>query len=478
MKDDEPKSIGITAKKDEDFSEWYSQVITKSELVDYTSVSGCFAFRPHGYALWENLVAETDRRLKQMGVKNVYFPMFIPEKLLQKEAEHVEGFSPEVAWVTEAGNTKLDERLAVRPTSETIMYDSYAKWIRSWRDLPMKYNQWNSVVRWEFKHPTPLIRTREFLWCEGHTVFATEEEAMREIREMQALWKDVTENLLALKGVAGRKSEAEKFAGAVATYSIEFLLPNGKTVQGPDAHFDGQKFSRAFNMSFLDRDGKKEYAWQNTWAITTRMLGIMAMTHGDDKGLVLPPNLSPVQVVVVPITFEKGKEEITSAARGTASELSDFRVEVDDRDEYNPGWKFNYWEMKGVPVRVEIGPKDVAQNQAVVVRRDTGEKRIVDAGSLKGVVSETLEAVQKNLLERSAEFLERNVEDVGSVEGVKEAVNGRKMGKGFFCGSAECEAGVKETEGKSLCILEKSDERGGCIVCGKESNPAYFGKSY
>ena len=300
---DDAKSIGITAKKEKDFSEWYSQLIIKSGLVDYTSVSGCFAYRPYGYSIWEKIVKEVDARLKKLGVQNVYFPLLIPEKLLKKEQQHVKGFAPEVAWVTEAGNTKLDERLAIRPTSETIMYDSYSKWIRSWRDLPIKYNQWNSVVRWEFKHPTPLIRTREFLWCEGHSAFATRKEAEQEINEMMQLWADVTENLLALKGVSGMKSEAEKFAGALASYSIEYLLPNGKTAQGPDAHFDGQNFAKAFDISFLDKNGKRVYAWQNTWAITTRMIGIMAMVHGDDSGLVLPPRIAPIQAVIIPITF-------------------------------------------------------------------------------------------------------------------------------------------------------------------------------
>lgn len=477
MREDDPKSIGITVKKHQNFSEWYSQMITKSELVDYTLVSGCFAFRPHGYSIWEKIVAETDKKLKHLGVRNVYFPLFIPEKLLQKEAEHVEGFSPEVAWVTEAGKTKLDERLAVRPTSETIMYDSYAKWIRSWRDLPIKYNQWNNVVRWEFKHPTPLIRTREFLWCEGHSAFATEKEAEQEIREIMALWKDVTENILALKGLAGKKSEAEKFAGAVASYSIEYLLPNGKTAQGPDAHFDGQNFSKAFNISFLNKEGKTEYAWQNTWAITTRMIGMMAMVHGDDRGLILPPRVSPVQVVIIPITFEKEKAKIIAAVRNTADQLKDFLVFVDDRDEYNPGWKFNEWELKGIPIRIEIGPKDVAQEQAVVVRRDTGKKKFVKAVDLKSVVEQTLDDIQKNLLKRSETFLQKNIVAVADVDGVRETINSRKIGKGFFCGSVACETKVKETEGKSLCI-EMSGKLGNCIVCEKESNMAYFGKSY
>ena len=472
----EPKTSGITVKKEEDFSEWYSQVITKSEFVDYTAVSGCFVFRPHAYAVWEKIVAETDRRLKELGVKNVYFPMFIPEKLLQKEATHVEGFAPEVAWVTQGGNTKLEERLAVRPTSETIMYDSYSKWVRSWRDLPIKFNQWNNVVRWEFKHPTPLVRTREFLWCEGHTAFATEEEALQEIEDMKALWKDVTENILALKGISGRKSEGEKFAGAVATYSIEYLLPNGRTAQGPDAHFDGQNFSKAFDITFLDRSGKKDYAWQNTWAITTRMMGLMIMTHGDDKGIILPPRLSPVQVVVVPITFGENKDEVVEFARKISESLEGFSVFLDDRDEYNPGWKFNEWELKGVPLRIEAGPKDLAAGRAVLVRRDSGEKKHVEIGELKESVGKVLEDIQQSLFRKSEEFLESNIEEASDLEGINRAISGKKAAKAFFCGSEKCDEKVKEGEGKSLCIdFEVSGE---CIVCGGKGGLGFFGKSY
>ncbi len=474
---DETKSVGITAKKGENFSEWYSQLIIKSELVDYTSVSGCFAFRPYGYSIWEKIVAEVDKRLKKMGVQNVYFPLFIPEKLLKKEQQHVKGFAPEVAWVTEAGNTKLDERLAIRPTSETIMYESYSKWIRSWRDLPLKYNQWNNVVRWEFKHPTPLIRTREFLWCEGHTAFATRQEAEQEITEMMALWKEVTENLLALKGVSGRKSETEKFAGAIASYSIEFLLPNGKAAQGPDAHFDGQNFAKAFEITFLDKNGNKDHVWQNTWAITTRMIGILAMAHGDDRGLVLPPKIAPVQAVVVPIMFEESKEQVIDEALKIQKQLKGMSVVVDDRDEYTPGWKFNEWEMKGVPVRIEIGPRDLKEKQAVIVRRDTGQKEIVKLAKLKASVVKTLDEIQKSLLEKSEAFLMKNISEANSMKEIEYAVKSGRIAKGYFCESEKCEAEIKKTEAKSLCLEIKSSE-GSCAVCGKEGKLAYFGKSY
>ncbi|MAG16308.1 proline--tRNA ligase [Candidatus Woesearchaeota archaeon] len=474
----EEKNMGITAKKDNDFPEWYSQMIVKAELVDYTSVSGCFAYRPYGYAIWEKMVREIDAKLKELGVQNVYFPLFIPEKLLKKEAKHVEGFAPEVAWVTEAGHTKLDERLAIRPTSETIMYESYSKWIRSWRDLPIKYNQWNNVVRWEFKHPTPLIRTREFLWCEGHSAFSTRKEAEQEITDMMTLWKDVTENLLALKGVSGKKGEAEKFAGALASYSIEYLLPNGKTAQGPDAHFDGQNFAKVFDINFLDKNGKKDFAWQNTWAFTTRMIGLLAMTHSDDRGLVLPPNIAPIQAVIVPIMFEDSKEKVIDAANKLKKQLEAYiTVKLDDRDEYNPGWKFNEWEMKGVPVRIEIGPRDLAKKQAVIVRRDNGEKKTVKLTSVNAAIKKMLEEMQQKLLKNSADSLQKNILSVSNIKEISAAVNKKKMGKGFFCGSEKCEEKIKKTEAKSLCI-ELSGKKGKCLVCGNQSNLAYFGKSY
>ena len=472
-----PKNVGITVKKKDDMSKWYSQVVVKSGLVDYTSVSGCFAYRPHGYAIWEKIVKEVDWRLKKLGVKNVYFPMFIPEKLLKKEEEHVQGFAPEVAWVTEVGNTKLDERLAVRPTSETIMYDSYSKWIRSWRDLPIRYNQWNNVVRWEFKHPTPLIRTREFLWCEGHSAFATSEEAEQEISEMMALWKDVTENLLAIKGLSGKKSDAEKFAGAISSYSIEYVLPNGKTAQGPDAHFDGQNFAKAFNIVFLDRNGKKEYAWQNTWAITTRMMGIMTMIHGDDRGLVLPPGIAPVQAVIIPIFFGDSKAEILKAAKKVKERLKGILTEVDARDEYTPGWKFNEWEMKGIPVRIELGPRDVKAGQAVVVRRDTGEKETVKISEVKQTVGKLLADIHDNLLRNSESFLRRSIVPAESFEDIRKAAESGKAAGGYFCGSVKCEKKVAETGAKSLCI-ELEGGQGNCVACGKSGNKAYFGRSY
>lgn len=333
---------GITVKKSENFDEWYTQVILKSELADYSSVSGCLVFRPTAYAIWEIIQKTVDEDFKKIGVENVYFPLFIPMKLLVKEKEHIKGFSPEVAWVTKAGKTKLDEPLAIRPTSETIMYESYAKWIRSWRDLPLKLNQWNNVVRWEFQHPTLFLRTREFLWNEGHTVFATKAEADAERDQILDIYKKITEEYLALPGIVGRKSDKEKFAGAMESYSIEHLMPDGKAIQGPDFHYDGQNFSKVFDIRFLDKDGKKQYAWQNTWAITTREIGVMIAVHSDDRGLILPPKVALIQAVIVPIIDEKNKASVLDEARKIEDILKNkVRVKLDDRDYYTPGW---HWQ--------------------------------------------------------------------------------------------------------------------------------------
>ncbi|MBN2454169.1 proline--tRNA ligase [Candidatus Woesearchaeota archaeon] len=474
----EEKNIGITVKKSDDFSEWYTQAVTKSDLADYTSVSGCIALKPYSYEIWEKIKEVVDSKLKKLGVKNCYFPMFIPESLLQKEADHVEGFSPEVAWVTHGGDTKLGERLAVRPTSEAIMYDSYSKWIRSWRDLPLKLNQWNNVVRWEFKHPVVLLRTREFLWNEGHTAFATKEEAEKEIEQVMALYQDVCENYLALYGISGKKTESEKFAGAVYTKSIEYLLPSGKGVQGPDAHHDGQNFAKAYQIQFLDREEKKNYVWQNTWAITTRMIGVMIAVHGDDKGLVLPPRLAPIQAVIVPIYTASKKAEVMKAVDSAAKSLKKFSLEVDDRD-YSPGWKFNEWEMKGVPVRIEIGPRDVEKNQAVIVRRDNGKKEFVPLKSLAAGVESTLEEIQKSLLAKSRKFLQDNIAEASAMKQLVDSIKAGKMARVFFCGNLKCEEEIKDKTGGATARCIPSDaKKGKCVLCGKEGQTTYFAKAY
>ena len=474
--------VGLSKKKSEDISTWYTEVIQKADLADYTDVSGCIVFKPYAYAIWEKIVQAVDERIKKMGVKNAYFPLFIPEKLLKKEQAHVKGFSPEVAWVTEAGGSKLDERLAVRPTSETIMYESYSKWIRSWRDLPLKINQWNNVVRWEFKHPVPFLRTREFLWNEGHTVFATKEEAEKECKEILEMYEYVLKEYFALYAVKGKKTESEKFAGAEYTMALELYLPNGRAIQGPDAHFDGQNFSKAFGIKFLDKDEKEQYVWQNTWAITTRMIGVMIMIHGDDNGLVLPPKLAPIQVAIVPIIFKDSKEQVIKKANEIKDKLADYTVELDDREEYSAGWKFNQYELKGVPIRIEIGPKDIEKEQVVLVRRDTLKKEFVKLKELPAVVKKTMESIQENLYKQSKKSLEDNIVEVKNMGEFKKAIDDKKLVKALFCGEGECEGLIKDKTGgaTSRCIpFGQKSATGKCVQCGKAAKySVYFGKSY
>jgi len=476
------QTMALSVKKADDISTWYTEVIQKSEMADYTDVSGAIVFRPYAYAIWEKIVKAVDDRLKAMGVENAYFPLLIPEKLLQKEKEHVEGFSPEVAWVTHAGDTKLDERLAIRPTSETIMYSSYKNWIRSWRDLPLKINQWNNVVRWEFKHPVPFLRTREFLWNEGHTVFATKEEAEKECTDILNMYDDVLKEYFGLYGVKGKKTEKEKFAGAEYTISLELFLPNGRAIQGPDAHYDGQNFAKAFDIKYLDKNEKEQYVWQNTWAISTRMLGVMVMIHGDDKGLVLPPKLAPIQIAIVPIMFKDSKEKVIKKAKEISEKLKDYSVKLDDRDEYSAGWKFNEYEMKGVPIRIEIGPKDIEKDQVVLVRRDTLKKEFVKIKDLVSEVKKTLESIQGSLYKKSKKSFEENVVFVKNMNEFKKAISGKKLVKALFCGETSCEDLIKDSTGgaSSRCIpFGQKLVTGKCVHCGKQAKfQVIFGKSY
>ena len=472
-------TAGITVKKEVDFSEWYTQVILKSGLADYSAVSGCIVFRPLSYSIWENIRQLTDERIKKIGVENAYFPLFIPEHLLSREKEHVEGFSPEVAWVTQGGNTPLSERLAVRPTSEAIMYDSYSRWIRSWRDLPLRLNQWNSVVRWEFKHPVPFLRTREFLWNEGHTAFATKEEADREIVQILDIWKDIVNNFLALHGVVGKKSDKEKFAGALATFAMEFIMPNGRTIQGPDAHSDGQNFAKAYDIKFVDRDEQEKYVWQNTWAITTRMIGVMVAIHSDNKGLVIPPHIAPNKVVIIPIYKEETKKLVLHETKKIGRKLKDFTPIIDDRDEYSPGWKFNEWELKGIPVRIEIGPKDIEKKSVVVVRRDTGQKEIVEDPHLSKRLSEILEEMHQNLFLKSKHFFEDHIEKATSVQEFITVIENKNVPFAHFCGNPECEELLKEKSGGVTSRVIKEERSGTCIVCNKSAKDIFFfGKAY
>ncbi len=464
---------GITAKKAENFDEWYTQVILKSELADYGPVSGCLVYRPASYAVWENLQNAVDAEFKRAGIRNTYFPLFIPERLLKKEAEHVAGFSPEVAWVTEAGQSKLEERLAIRPTSETVMYEVISRWIRSWRDLPLRLNQWNNVVRWEFKHPTPFLRGREFLWNEGHTAFASKAEADAERDEILGIYRMVTEEYLAIPGYAGKKTDSEKFAGAEASYSIEHLLPDGKAIQGPDFHSDGQRFAKAFEISFIDEKGDRQFAWQNTFAITTREIGVMVAIHSDDKGAVVPPKVAEIQVVVVPIVTDETKQEVLPEAKKAAEKLSQrFRTKLDDRDQLTPGRKFNEWELKGVPLRVELGPRDIKSGQAVLVRRDTGGKRNVSSSSLADEVGKDLEAMGRSLLEKARDTLRKNTHMTTSYDELKKIIK-EKGGivRAPWCGAVECENKlIEETGAKILNIpLDQHPAEARCVKCGRRA---------
>ncbi|MFZ5955210.1 MAG: proline--tRNA ligase [Nanoarchaeota archaeon] len=474
---------GITADKDE-FSEWFTQLIIKSELADYSRVSGCIVLRPLAYSIWEFIMDLVNQRIKKLGVKNVYFPLFIPESLLTKEKDHIAGFSPEVAWVTQAGDSKLSERLAVRPTSEAIMYDSFSKWIRSWRDLPLKFNQWSNVVRWEFKHPVPFFRTREFIFNEGHTVYATQQEAEKEKDKILKMYKDICENYLALPSLVGKKTEREKFAGAIYTASMEFYMPNGKTVQGPDFHHDGQNFSKAYDIKFLNEDGKEQYAWQNTWAISTRMLGVMFAVHSDSKGLILPPKIAPNKVVIIPILFKESKEKVIKKAEEIMKKLSKYSAFVDAREEYSPGFKYNEWELKGVPIRIEIGPKDLEKNQAIIVRRDTNEKIPAKIIDLDKKISQILDDIQKRLFEKAKNLLYDNIVQSETLKELRQSIKNKKICLTPLCSSQECEEKLKqENEGaKVLNIPEKQPEtlnKAKCVICNKKADYyAYVARSY
>ncbi|MGB9740731.1 MAG: proline--tRNA ligase [Candidatus Bathyarchaeia archaeon] len=477
--------VGVTVKKSEDFSEWYTQVVVKSGLADYAPVKGCMIFRELSYAIWEKIQEIFNAKIKATGHKNVYFPMFIPESFLKKEAEHFQGFVPEVAWVTIGGNAPLEERLAIRPTSETIMYATYAKWIRSWRDLPLKLNQWNSVVRWETKATKLFLRTREFLWQEGHTVHATKEEADREVMEILNMYRDLMENYLAIPVLVGRKTENEKFAGALYTTTLEALMPDGKALQMGTSHQLGQNFAKVFDIKFIGEDEKEHYVWQTSWGFSTRIIGALVMVHGDDKGLVLPPKIAPIQVVIVPIPYKEADEKaILAKAKETFEKLQRQGIVVilDDRREYTPGWKFNDWELKGVPIRIEIGPRDLKQKQLTLARRDTFEKITVKDEEVVSVVEKLLEEIQKNLFDEAKKFLDENITTVRTYDEFKKVL----MEKGGFlracwCESSSCEEKIKDETGATIRVVPFEEEKvfANCVYCGgKAKKVVYFARSY
>src|SRR3989344_7247 len=473
---------GIRARKQENFSEWYTQVIEKAELIEYSAVSGCIILRPAAYAIWEKISEFFDKKIKEKGVRNAYFPLLIPEELLKRESKHVEGFSPEVAWVTEAGDSKLNERLAIRPTSETIIYETYKKWIRSYRDLPLLLNQWCNVVRWEFKNPVPFIRTREFLWQEGHTAFATREESEKHAIEILEEYIKVYEEILAVPVIAGRKTESEKFAGADITYSIEAFVSSGKAVQAATSHCLGQNFSRAFDIKFLDKDEVSKHVWQNSWGLTTRSIGIMTMVHGDDKGLVIPPRVALNKLVIIPILTGEIKKQVIKTAQSLKKKLQEFSPILDDREDKTPGNKYNYYEIRGIPLRIEIGPKDIQKKQLVIARRDNGEKKIVKINDVNKEVKKALEKMQKSMLLKAKKFMDESIIEIKNSEEFEKAVKNKKIAKAQFCNTIACEALVKNKyQGvKTVNIpFEQPKTIKLCFNCGKKAEKTVlFSKTY
>ena len=477
---DNKKMVEAITSMDEDFAKWYTDIVKKAELIEYTSVKGCMVIRPYGYAIWENIQRILDGKFKETGHENVNMPMFIPESLLQKEKDHVEGFAPEVAWVTHGGNEPLEERLCVRPTSETLFCEHFANIVHSYRDLPKLYNQWVSVVRWE-KTTRPFLRSREFLWQEGHTIHATAEEAVAETEQMLHLYADFCENELAMPVVRGRKTESDKFAGAEATYCIEALMHDGKALQAGTSHYFGDGFAKAFDIQFTDRDNEKKYVHETSWGMTTRLIGAIIMTHGDDNGLVLPPAVAPIQVVILPIAAHKpGVLEKAAEIKARLQKVA--RVKLDDSDN-SPGWKFAEYEMKGVPLRLEIGPRDMEQNQCVIVRRDTREKTVVPLDELEQRIPELLQAVRDGLYQKALDNRERRTYACTAMDEIPALLeqNGDGFVKAMWCGDEACEDKVKEVTGVgSRCIPFAQEHLSDtCICCGKPAQcMVYWGKAY
>lgn len=477
---EQKKMVEAITSMDENFAKWYTDIVKKAELMDYSSVRGCMIIEPYGWAIWENIQKILDGRFKKLGHENVSMPMFIPESLLQKEKDHVEGFAPEVAWVTHGGNEKLQERLCVRPTSETLFCDHYANVIHSWRDLPKLYNQWCSVVRWE-KTTRPFLRSVEFHWQEGHTMHATAEEAKQETEQMLRVYAEFCENDLAIPVVKGRKTDKEKFAGAEATYTIEALMHDGKALQSGTSHYFGDGFAKAFDITFQDKENKTRYPHQTSWGLSTRIIGGIIMTHGDDNGLVLPPAVAPIQVIIVPVAQHKAGV-LEKAAEIEARLKKILRVKTDSSDQ-SPGWKFAQYEMKGVPLRLEIGPKDIEKNQCVVVRRDNREKVFVSLDELEERLPQILESVRRGMYDKA---LKRRTEMTYSAENMEELkeIADTKPGfvKAMWCGDLACEEQIKNDAGlSSRCIPFEQEQVGDrCVCCGKKENlrMVYWGKAY
>eukprot|EP00762_Andalucia_godoyi_P004984 ANDGO_01420.mRNA.1 Proline--tRNA ligase len=501
--------LGIDADKQSDFGDWYTQVIVRTEMIDYSDISGCYILRPWSFAIWERIQSYFDNRIKtELEVQNAYFPIFVSQKALTAEKDHVEGFAPEVAWVTKSGNSELAEPIAIRPTSETIMYPLFKNWIRSWRDLPLKLNQWSNVVRWEFKHPMPFIRSREFLWQEGHTAHGSKEAADKEVLDVLELYRSVYEDLLCVPVVKGRKSEKERFAGALYTTTVEGFLPAvGRAVQCATSHCLGQNFAKMFGVEYEDETGGRSLVWQNSWGLTTRSIGVMVMVHGDNKGLVLPPRVAPIQVVIVPIYTAKTAPEVVQAILDKVrsfknAELKGLKVEVDDRANVTPGFKYNHWEMRGVPLRLELGPRDFDNKTLMMVRRDTGAKRVISLDALRAEVDGELEQMQKDLLSKAKKERDESIIRADTFKDFMSGLDARKMVLAPWCELVECEENVKKESSeiskrnakesedaralsgaaKTLCIPFEQDalpEGACCFKCGKPAKSlTLWGRSY
>ena len=467
-------------KMEDDFAKWYTDIILKAELVDYAPVKGFMVMRPYGYGIWENIQKILDKKFKELGHRNCYFPLLIPESMLNKEKEHVEGFAPEVAWVTHGGEKELEERLCIRPTSETIICTMYSKWLNSYRDLPFKYNQWANVVRWE-KTTRPFLRTAEFLWQEGHTIHATAQEAMEETLTMHKVYADFLRDYLAIPVIMGKKSEKEKFAGAESTYTIEAMMHDGKALQSGTSHYFGNHFAKAFDIKFQNKEGKLEYAYQTSWGMTTRVIGGIIMVHGDDRGLKMPPKIAPIQVVIVPIAQQK--EGVLQKAEELKKTLENrFSVELDDRASVTPGFKFNYWELRGVPVRIEIGPKDIEKNECIIFRRDTLEKETISLDNLEAKVEKLMEDIQNNMYKMAEDNFKKRTFVAHDFEEYKKLFSEKEgFAKIMWCGNVECEDKIKEENSTTIrCIPFEEDKfQDVCTICGKKAkHMVYTARQY
>ena len=468
------EEIGITASKKDDFSEWYTQVVLKAELADYAPVKGLIVLRPDGYSIWESIKKSLNEKFSKLGVKNGFLPVLIPESLLAKEKKHFAGLNPEVFWVTHSGENELGDKLALRPTSETLAYSLYSKWIKSWRDLPLKINFWNTALRAEIKGTKPFIRTSEFLWQEGHTVHTTQEEAEKEVLKILDIYKSIIEEELAIPIISGKKSEREKFVGAVYTTTMESVMPDGKALQMGTSHFLGQNFSKPFEVKFADKDNVENFAWQTSWGVSWRLIGAMIMTHGDDKGLVLPPKVAPIQVVIIPIYYsdEDGQKVLKKANELQDNIISkNIRVHIDDRDQLTPGYKFHDWELKGIPLRIEIGPKDIEKNKVVLVKRYNKEKTDMSFDDVAGKLDGVLVDIQKQMLISGKKVLDEMIHNISSYDEFKSQLEKGGLLQTPWCGKQECEEKIKEETGADIRVIPfgSEDSSKKCVYCNEQS---------